>query len=290
MLLLKGSSIIFLVLIISLGFEMGCQKKIAKTSKILYLAHEKDYLYTMNKDGSGGAILFKTDFEPQWPSWSPDGRKILFNTYNKEYSGIYYFNLEENYLKKVIIPRVSDLPCWSSDGNNIAFMSDDEPGIIISSIKGDILKTIAGQGINGAYQSWSPSSDKLVFESGRDGNPEIYTINPLTGKQLNRLTNNELLDEWPSFSKDGLLIAWVRGVEGNKNIWVMNEDGSDSRQVTNGVNIGDAFPSFSPDGSELVFQSTSENESTLINIIKIDGSDFRKVGEGFFPNWSPYLD
>ena len=87
-----------------------------------------------------------------------------------------------------------------------------------------------------------------------------------------------------------MYVTFFFGVEDNKNIWVMNEDGSDPRQVTNGVNIGDGFPSFSPDGSELVFQSTSENESTLINIIKIDGSDFRKVGEGFFPNWSPYLD
>ena len=132
--------------------------------------------------------------------------------------------------------------------------------------------------------------DKLVFESGRDGNPEIYTINPVTGKGLKRLTNNKMLDEWPSFSKDGSLIAWVRGVEGDKNIWVMNKDGRYPRQISYDINIGDGFPSFSPDGSELLFQSNSEEEPASINIINLDGSDLRKIGEGFFPNWSPFLD
>jgi TolB protein len=169
-------------------------------------------------------------------------------------------------------------------------MSEDEIGIVISSLDGNVLRTIAGEGINGAYQSWSPKNDQLVFESGRDGNPEIYTINPVTGKELKRLTNNKMLDEWPSFSKDGSLIAWVRGVEGDKNIWVMNKDGSHPRQISQNINIGDGFPSFSPDGSELLFQSSSEEEPASINIINLDGSDLRKIGEGFFPNWSPFLD
>jgi TolB protein len=235
-------------------------------------------------------MLLKTDFEPQWPRWSPDGKEILFNTYDEEYVGVYSLNVIDDSLKKIKISPSAELPCWSSDGRNIAFMSEDEIGIVISSLDGNVLRIIAGEGINGAYQNWSPVGNQLVFESGRDGNPEIYTINAVTGKGLKRLTNNKMLDEWPSFSKDGSLIAWVRGVEGDKNIWVMNKDGSNPRQLSQNINIGDGFPSFSPDGSELLFQSNSEEEPASINIINLDGSDLRKIGEGFFPNWSPFLD
>jgi len=70
-------------------------------------------------------------------------------------------------------------------------------------INGVYLRTIAGEGINGGYQSWSPVGPLLVFESGKDGNPEIYTLNADNGENLTRLTNNEKIDEWPCFSKDG---------------------------------------------------------------------------------------
>ena len=69
----------------------------------------------------------------------------------------------------------------------------------------------------------------------------------------------------------------------------MNQDGSNPRQLSHNINIGDGFPSFSPDSSELLFQSGSENEQSSIHIIKLDGSGLRKIAEGSFPNWSPYL-
>ena len=279
--------LVFLVIIF--GFIKLYQTQLVKKSKILYSTENSNNLFIMNADGSEKAILFKTDFKPQWFSWSNDGNEIILNTYDKKEAGVYVINIHDKIIKKNNVSKEADLPCWSKDGKYMAFMIEDKPGITITTKEGKILRTVAGRGINGAYQSWSPKFDQLVFESGRDGNPEIYTINPLNGKELKRLTENELLDEWPSFSKDGLLIAWVRGVEGDKNIWVMNKDGSDQRQVTHSIKIGDGFPSFSPDGSELCFPSLSENEVASIHITNIDGSNIRKVGEGYFPNWSPYL-
>ena len=48
---------------------------------------------------------------------------------------------------------------------------------------------------------------KIAFTSDRDGNFEIYTINP-DGSDEVRLTNNAEVDSYPTWSPDGRIIAF----------------------------------------------------------------------------------
>jgi len=272
--------------------QIQFRDKRIKLSKIIYLAGTGEHrdLFLMNEDGSDKKQLIKTEFSVEWPSWSPDGKHIMFVSYDDEYRGLYITdNSGKNKRKVSIDVGMPDLPCWSHDSKSIAFIEDGKAGIKIANIEGIILRTVAGKGVNGAYQHWSPAEALLVFESSRDGNPEIYTINANTGEDLKRLTNNDQLDEWPCFSRDSSKIAWTRGVEGNKNIWVMNKDGSNKRQLTQKIPVGDAFHSFSPDGSRIVFTSGHEGKPTSIYVINLDGSGLKKIAEGASANWSPYF-
>jgi TolB protein len=47
--------------------------------------------------------------------------------------------------------------------------------------------------------SWSPDGERIVFQSYRDGNPEIYRIN-IDGSDLTRLTNDPAKDFHPAWS------------------------------------------------------------------------------------------
>ena len=69
-----------------------------------------------------------------------------------------------------------------------------------------------------AYATWSPRSDHIVFESTRDGNPEIY-VAAVDGSGVTRLTDNEQLDEWPQWSTSGEMIAYASGIEGDKDLY-----------------------------------------------------------------------
>ncbi len=269
--------------------EMGWE---IYTSKIIYLAGSGEHrdLFIINEDGSGKKQLTNTDFSVEWPSWSPDGKSIMFISYDDKYQGLYIIDSFGKNLRKISIDdEIPDTPCWSHDGKRIAFTAagKESRSIKIVDINGVYLRTIAGEGIKGGYQSWSPVGPLLVFESGKDGNPEIYTINVENGENLTRLTNNEKLDEWPCFSKDGSMIVWAHGVEGDKDLWVMNADGSNKRQITQNIMVGDAFSSFSPDGSRVVFTSGSEGKPLSIYVIYIDGSGLKKITEGSRANWSP---
>ena len=69
---------------------------------------------------------------------------------------------------------------------------------------------------------------KIAFATVRDGNAEIYVMNPDGSGQTN-LTNNPAEDSTPAWSADGAKIAFARDRTGNSHIYAMNADGSEQR-------------------------------------------------------------
>ena len=67
---------------------------------------------------------------------------------------------------------------------------------------------------------------QIAFMSHRDGNPEIYVMNP-DGQNQRRLTNNPASDHSPSWSPDGKRIAFVSKRNWNSDIYVMDADGGE---------------------------------------------------------------
>ena len=79
---------------------------------------------------------------------------------------------------------------------------------------------------------WSPDGKKVVFNTNRDGNWEIYIMDADGSNQLN-LTNNSSSDDLdPSWSPDGTKIAFVSRRDMNMEIYVMNADGSNQAILT----------------------------------------------------------
>ena len=126
-------------------------------------------------------------------------------------------------------------------------------------------------------------TDLIAYESSRDGNPEIY-ITYLASGRTARLTENTVLDEWPSPSPDGSKIAWASGTEEDKNLWVMRSDGSEKRQVTSGLLFGDAFPEWSPDGTKILL-TVNENDTFVLKLIDPTTGTVQDLGEGAAPSW-----
>jgi Tol biopolymer transport system component len=76
-----------------------------------------------------------------------------------------------------------------------------------------------------AVQPGSSSKGRIAFVSDRDGNDEIYTMNP-DGSDVRRLTNDPAEDLQPAWSPDGSQIAFISDRGGGTRIWVMGSDGS----------------------------------------------------------------
>lgn len=134
---------------------------------------------------------------------------------------------------------------------------------------------------------------KVAFYAFRDGDQEIYVMNP-DGSDQRNLTNNPAQDFEPDWSPDGKQIAFVSDRDGSAHLYVMNGDGSDVRRLTEGSG-GYLSPRWSPDGQLIAF-----SRSGTPMVMEADGSNIRTVMEpepestaspckapGFIGGWSP---
>ena len=78
----------------------------------------------MNADGSDAERLTYFGFKSTFPAWSPDGRRIAFESDIGINSEIYMMNADGSDIVGLTDSAGSASPAWSPDGRRIAFLSD----------------------------------------------------------------------------------------------------------------------------------------------------------------------
>jgi len=149
------------------------------------------------------------------------------------------------------------------------------------------LFLIAGEPARAAFPG---SNGKIAFTSSRDGNLDIYLMNP-DGSGIVRLTADPATDRSPTFSADGQKIAFVSGRFGNDEIMVMDADGGNQIRLTS---EGGRGPTFSPDGTKIAFH-TNGPSSNFDDIFVVDADDGDNIAnltnspteDDIRPAWSP---
>jgi Tol biopolymer transport system component len=140
--------------------------------------------------------------------------------------------------------------------------------------------------------SWTVDGSRIVFESFRDGNPELYSSNP-DGSNSFRVTQDPpgdlKSDEHPDWSPGQRQIAYDSLRARNLDIYVINADGTGDHRLTTDP-ADDRNPAWSPDGTRIAFESYREGTRQLY-VMNADGSNVRRLttdnGEDLDPTWSP---
>ena len=140
----------------------------------------------------------------------------------------------------------------------------------------------------------------VVFYSERDGDAEIYLMNP-DGSDQHPLTDNEADDMAPAWSPDGSRIVFESDRDDpnphacfpscNYNLYVMNADGSEQRRLTS-LPGAEWHAEWSPDGRSLVFTAGDPGFTSMgIYTISLDGGEPQPLLVDEFANdaadWSP---
>jgi WD40 repeat protein len=121
------------------------------------------------------------------------------------------------------------------------------------------------------------SAGKIAFHSNRDGNFQIYVMNP-DGSDVVRLTFNSLDEFLPLWSPDGSRLTFGRCSD-VCDVIVIDADGRNERTV-----LHDAFPgAWSPDGNRIAVGAPGG-----VYVVNVDGSGLTKISD--LPSvrgWSP---
>src|SRR5256884_347063 len=148
--------------------------------------------------------------------------------------------------------------------------------------------------VNGPRFSLSSTaglSGKIAFHSTRDGDFQIYVMNP-DGSDVTRVTNNPGGNVDPVWAPDGKRIAFASFRTGRSEVFAINVDGSGVTRLTHspGRDEGDRA-GWSPDGTRIVFSSDRDAGQLHVFAMQADGSGVTQLTSGNFvdddPVWSP---
>jgi Tol biopolymer transport system component len=122
------------------------------------------------------------------PSWSPDGKQLVFTGYDGGLSDLFVVNADGTNLHRLTNDKYADLePSWSPDGKTIAFVTDRGPATNFHDLKFGSLRIALfhldrgtidilghmdqGKNINPV---WAPDGRSLAFVSDRTGISNLY--------------------------------------------------------------------------------------------------------------------
>jgi len=90
----------------------------------LTLANTDSEVFVANSDGSNEVDLSNSAAYDAWPSWSPDGSRIIFASNRGALTQIYVVNVDGSNLTRLVNDRETEQdarPQWSRDGSKVAF-------------------------------------------------------------------------------------------------------------------------------------------------------------------------
>lgn len=275
---------------------------------VFHSSRDGDFeVFVMNADGSEQTQLTHNDSHEFDPAWSPNGKRIVFNSVASDFSGdleIFVMNADGTGIVQLTNNEAQDFgTTWSPNGKQIAFVSnrDGADDAYVMNADGSGVRRLTTNAYVVGVTAWSPNGKQIAFISYRDyvllgpgGDLEIFVMNA-DGTGITQLTDNEFDDEGDhaGWSPNGKLFSFSsrRPRGSDLDIFVMNADGTGVRQLTGIDDVADDDDSFwSPNGKQLAFHSTRDGDEEVY-IMKSDGSGVIQLthNNGIFdavPTWT----
>ncbi|MBI1278584.1 MAG: hypothetical protein GC179_10705 [Anaerolineaceae bacterium] len=206
-------------------------------------------LYWMPTTGGAAYNLTHDSASDSFPVWSPDGRMLAFYSDRSGFLEVYVMNMD--CLRQIAtcpsaIHRLgggfNSLPAWSPDSKQLAYFANGDLLLVPSECLArsdtcaDSAYNLTRSPFTDWYPVWSPDNQRLLFQSNRSSQPQIYTADVQCESALKDcakpLKNALSYSLYPSFSPDGHQIMLLSNDSNSQELFLLSVTEGTVRQIT----------------------------------------------------------
>jgi Tol biopolymer transport system component len=232
---------------------------------------------------------------PGHPTWSPNGRRIMYAIGFENNLEIWTSGRKGNNRVRVTRNnRLDEWPSWAPGSRRIVVERwnsndlEEDHELWVMRVDGSGGRQLTDNLVHDECPVWSPDGQLIAFYK-RD--PwHLFTIRP-DGTHERQVTSGAFEDDGPIWSPDGKRILFRRFDTTTRaaGLYIVGRDGTQLRLVTS-IGAPGGY-SFSPDGSHIAFSSRTDS-GVGIYVTRADGANVRllatlKHSPAGGPTWSP---
>lgn len=253
---------------------------------------ERDYrLEIADADGESVQVAVRSREPIISPSWSPDGGKVAYVSFEQRKPVIYVQDLVTGGRKVIVNEKGSNsAPSWSPDGGKltVALSKDGHTQVYGLNADGSGLRRLSNSNGIDTEPQYSADGQTIYFTSDRSGGPQVYKMSA-SGGNATRVTFNGSYNISPRVSSDGKTLAWISQRDGGFSLYAMDlASGQELRLAEQATE-----PSFSPNGKYIMY-ATKTGGRTSLAVVSVDGRVKQrlttKAGNIREPNWGPFMN
>jgi TolB protein len=222
------------------------------------------------------------------PSWSPDGNKLAYVSFEKKKPVIFVQSLVSG--QRTVLANFkgnNSAPAWSPDGTKLAIVltySANSQIYVINADGSGLQQVSFSSGID-TEPEWSPDGSAIYFTSNRGGGPQIYRM-AAAGGEAKRITFEGNYNVSPHVSPDGKLLTYVK--QDAKGFRIAVQDLATGQVQTLSETTQDESPSFAPNGRMILYATNIGGKGSLA-AVSVDGRVKQKLtdngGDVREPTW-----